>query len=146
RRPTGCRPRPPPAAPTSHQDDPSYASKNRKDDGQYCQLLVDYGRTYLTAASSLSALTGARAMSSIPTPDDKTYPSDVGFSPSVKAIQSRKGSRQGYAQMEDKGSWKTRITEDLKAFIEAQTSVFLATANAVGQPYIQHRGGPAGFL
>jgi uncharacterized protein len=34
----------------------------------------------------------------------------------------------------------------LKQFVEAQTSVFLATANAQGQPYIQHRGGPAGFL
>jgi uncharacterized protein len=77
---------------------------------------------------------------------DKSYPSDVAFSPAVKAIQSRKGSRRGYAQMEDGGSWETRITEDLKAFIEAQTSVFLGTANAVGQPYIQHRGGPAGFL
>jgi predicted pyridoxine 5'-phosphate oxidase superfamily flavin-nucleotide-binding protein len=70
----------------------------------------------------------------------------VGFSPTVKTIQSRKGSRRGYTQMEEKGSWETRITDDLKAFIEAQTSVFLATANAVGQPYIQHRGGPAGFL
>ena len=39
-----------------------------------------------------------------------------------------------------------RITPDLAAFIAAQTSVFLATANADGQPYIQHRGGPAGFL
>jgi predicted pyridoxine 5'-phosphate oxidase superfamily flavin-nucleotide-binding protein len=77
---------------------------------------------------------------------NNTYPSDVGFSPTAKAIQSRKGSRQGYAQMEEKGSWETRITDDLKAFIEAQTSVFLGTANAVGQPYIQHRGGPAGFL
>ena len=38
------------------------------------------------------------------------------------------------------------ITPDLAAFIGAQTSVFLATANADGQPYIQHRGGPAGFL
>jgi uncharacterized protein len=74
------------------------------------------------------------------------YPSDVGFSPTVKAIQSRKGSRRGYAHMEEAGSWETRMTDDLKAFIEAQTSVFLATANAQGQPYIQHRGGPAGFL
>jgi predicted pyridoxine 5'-phosphate oxidase superfamily flavin-nucleotide-binding protein len=74
------------------------------------------------------------------------YASDVGFSPTVKAVQSRKGSRAGYAQMEQKGSWETHIPDDLKAFIEAQTSVFLATANAGGQPYIQHRGGPAGFL
>jgi predicted pyridoxine 5'-phosphate oxidase superfamily flavin-nucleotide-binding protein len=48
--------------------------------------------------------------------------------------------------MEEGGSWETHITPELKEFIEAQTSVFLATANAEGQPYIQHRGGPAGFL
>ena len=72
--------------------------------------------------------------------------SDVAFTPAVKAIQTRKGSRRGYARMEERGSWATRITAELKAFIEAQTSVFLATASADGQPYIQHRGGPAGFL
>jgi hypothetical protein len=74
------------------------------------------------------------------------YASDVAFSPTVKAIQTRKGSRRAYARMEDKGSWETRIPDDLKEFIEAQTSVFLGTANAAGQPYIQHRGGPPGFL
>jgi uncharacterized protein len=77
---------------------------------------------------------------------NQIYSSDVAFTPTVKAVQSRNGSRRGYAQREEKGAWATRITSDLKAFIEAQTSVFLATANAEGQPYIQHRGGPAGFL
>jgi hypothetical protein len=48
--------------------------------------------------------------------------------------------------VEERGSWQTRITPDLAAFIGAQTSVFLATINAEGQPYIQHRGGPPGFL
>jgi predicted pyridoxine 5'-phosphate oxidase superfamily flavin-nucleotide-binding protein len=76
----------------------------------------------------------------------RTYSSDVAFTPTVKAIQSRKGSRNGYAQREQKGAWPTEITDDLKGFIEAQTSVFFATANAEGQPYIQHRGGPEGFL
>lgn len=75
-----------------------------------------------------------------------TYSSDVAFTPTVKAIQSRKGSRRGYARQEENGGWRTAISADLKAFVEAQTSVFLATANAEGQPYIQHRGGPAGFL
>ena len=65
---------------------------------------------------------------------------------SVKAIQEAKGSRKTYARMEENGSWETAITPDLAAFIASQTSVFLATANADGQPYIQHRGGPAGFL
>jgi predicted pyridoxine 5'-phosphate oxidase superfamily flavin-nucleotide-binding protein len=75
-----------------------------------------------------------------------SYSSDVAFTPAVKAVQEARGSRAGYARQEEAGSWKTRITPDLKMFIEAQTSVFLATANARGQPYIQHRGGPPGFL
>jgi len=77
---------------------------------------------------------------------DFHYPSDVAFTDSVKAIQARKGSRGAYANMEQGPGWKTEITADLKEFIEAQVSVFLATANATGQPYIQHRGGPPGFL
>jgi predicted pyridoxine 5'-phosphate oxidase superfamily flavin-nucleotide-binding protein len=72
--------------------------------------------------------------------------SDIAFTPSVKAIQSRKGSRGAYARMETGGGWATTINDDLAAFIGEQTSVFLATANADGQPYIQHRGGPPGFL
>jgi len=72
--------------------------------------------------------------------------SDIAFTPSVKAIQSRKGSRSAYARMENSGGWATTITPDLAAFVARQTSVFLATANAAGQPYTQHRGGPPGFL
>lgn len=74
------------------------------------------------------------------------FSSDIAFTPTVKAIQSRKGSRKAYANQEEAGGWRTRITEDLRAFVGAQTSFFLATATAEGQPYIQHRGGPAGFL
>jgi len=74
------------------------------------------------------------------------HASDVAFTKTVKAIQARKGSRHAYARMEQGGSWEQSITAELKAEIEAQTSVFLATANSQGQPYIQHRGGPAGFL
>jgi uncharacterized protein len=79
-------------------------------------------------------------------PMNFSHPSDVAFTPSVKAVQERKGSRPAYARMEQRGGWQSRITPDLAQFIEAQTSVFLATANADGQPYIQHRGGPPGFL
>jgi uncharacterized protein len=75
-----------------------------------------------------------------------TYASDIAFTPSVKEVQTNKGSRRSYGRMEERGSWQTRITPDLASFIEAQTSIFLATANAEGQPYIQHRGGPPGFL
>lgn len=76
----------------------------------------------------------------------RRHPSDAAFSPSVKAVQTRKGSRRLYARVEDGPGWPTGITPDLAAFIDAQTSVFLATASRDGQPYVQHRGGPPGFL
>jgi predicted pyridoxine 5'-phosphate oxidase superfamily flavin-nucleotide-binding protein len=72
--------------------------------------------------------------------------SDVAFTPRIKAIQSRKGSRARYEAIEARGGWQTVITPDLAQFISQQRSVFLATANSDGQPYIQHRGGPPGFL
>ena len=72
--------------------------------------------------------------------------SDVAFTPAVKAIQSRKGSRAAYARMEDGGGWETTVTPALAAFVAEVRSFFIATANSEGQPYIQHRGGPAGFL
>ncbi len=75
-----------------------------------------------------------------------TAPSDVAFSPAVKAIQSARGSREGYARMERRGGWQTEVTPDLAAFIARSRSFYLATASADGQPYIQHRGGPPGFL
>jgi len=77
---------------------------------------------------------------------EKHMPSDVAFTPTVKAIQAREGSRQAYARMEQGEGWETRITPEAAAFIAEQTSAFLGTANAAGQPYIQHRGGPPGFL
>src|SRR4051794_40570340 len=85
-------------------------------------------------------------MKAIIMPVDQSYSSDVAFTPSVKSVQSRKGSRGAYARMEERGGWQTTITADLAAFITAQISVFLATVNSDGQPYIQHRGGPPGFL
>ena len=74
------------------------------------------------------------------------FPSDVAFTPTVKDIQTRKGSRDAYARVEQNGGWQTEIDTALAAFIGEQTSFFLATANAEGQPYIQHRGGPPGFI
>jgi len=75
-----------------------------------------------------------------------TFSSDVAFTSAVKEIQQRKGSRRAYRHMEEGGSWQTVIPPDLAVFIGEQTSVFLGTANTKGQPYIQHRGGPKGFL
>lgn len=71
---------------------------------------------------------------------------DVAFSPSVKAIQRRKGSRDAYAKVEQRGGWESRITPEIAAFIAECNSFYLGTASADGQPYIQHRGGPRGFL
>jgi uncharacterized protein len=84
--------------------------------------------------------------SPVPTNTAQPVSSDVAFTPTVKVLQTRKGSRTAYERIEEKGGWRTQITPDLKTFIEAQVSVFLATVNTEGQPYIQHRGGPAGFL
>jgi len=70
----------------------------------------------------------------------------VAFTPAVKAVQSRRGSRRAYARLEERGGWETGITADLAQFIAAQRSFFIATANLEGQPYVQHRGGPPGFL
>jgi predicted pyridoxine 5'-phosphate oxidase superfamily flavin-nucleotide-binding protein len=78
--------------------------------------------------------------------DTHTTSSDVAFTPAVKAIQARKGSREAYARVEQDGGWRTEIDDDLVAFLAAQDSLFLATATADGQPYIQHRGGPKGFV
>ena len=73
--------------------------------------------------------------------------SDVAFTPAVKAAQERRGSRESYARMEAKGGFRTAIAPDLAAFLAAETrSFYLATASADGQPYVQHRGGPPGFL
>jgi uncharacterized protein len=78
--------------------------------------------------------------------DTQTYSSDVAFTPAVKAIQARKGSRDAYAHVEENGGWRTEIDDKLKGFLAATDSFYLATATADGQPYIQHRGGQKGFI
>lgn len=72
--------------------------------------------------------------------------SDVAFTDRVKAVQSRLGSRAAYARLEREGGFQAEVDQGLSAFIAEQRSVFLATASAEGQPYVQHRGGPPGFL
>ena len=76
----------------------------------------------------------------------QTYSSDVAFTPTVKAIQARKGSREAYARVEEHGGWRTEIDEKLAGFLANTNSFYMATATADGQPYIQHRGGPRGFI
>jgi predicted pyridoxine 5'-phosphate oxidase superfamily flavin-nucleotide-binding protein len=71
---------------------------------------------------------------------------DIAFTPSVKRVQARRGSRGAYARMEEKGGFATAIGDELAAFIANARSFYLATATSDGQPYVQHRGGPKGFL
>jgi len=73
-------------------------------------------------------------------------PSDIAFTPAVKAQQNRLGSRQAYARWEESRGFQREISEELTHFIAERDSFYLATASADGQPYVQHRGGPAGFL
>ncbi len=73
-------------------------------------------------------------------------PSDIFFSPAVKAVQAARGSRESYAKMAARGAFRTEINDDLIERLAAADSFYLATASADGQPYIQHRGGPPGFI
>ena len=78
--------------------------------------------------------------------DVHTYSSDVAFTPAVKSIQARKGSREAYTHVEERGGWRTEIDEKLAGFLADTNSFYMATATKDGQPYIQHRGGPKGFV
>jgi predicted pyridoxine 5'-phosphate oxidase superfamily flavin-nucleotide-binding protein len=75
----------------------------------------------------------------------RQYPSDIAFTPAVKAVQTAKGSRDNYAKVERRG-WRTRVTPDLAEFVAGLDMFYLGTASAEGQPYIQYRGGSPGFL
>lgn len=72
--------------------------------------------------------------------------SDVAFTPAVKQVQGERGSRAAYARVEREGGFETEVTEGLRAFLAQVDTGFLATASAQGQPYVQHRGGPRGFI
>ena len=75
-----------------------------------------------------------------------SYLSDVAFTPAVRAQQVRNGSREAYARRQEKRDWPSLITDELAKFIAERDSIYLATASADGQPYIQHRGGKPGFV
>jgi uncharacterized protein len=72
--------------------------------------------------------------------------SDIAFSDRVKAVQSQRGSRAHFERSEARGGWATAFNPEIIRFIGQVTTVYLATASADGQPYVQHRGGPPGFL
>ena len=72
--------------------------------------------------------------------------SDVAFSNAVKQAQTERGSRALYARMEDSGGFEREVDDRLRSFLSVIDTAFLATASADGQPYVQHRGGPKGFI
>jgi uncharacterized protein len=72
--------------------------------------------------------------------------SDIAFTPTVKTLQAERGSRANYQRMEARGGFRTELTEDLAQFLASVDTAYLATANAAGHPYAQHRGGPKGFI
>jgi uncharacterized protein len=74
---------------------------------------------------------------------------DIAFTPSVKAAQQRDGSRVGYARSFEGGAaelFNDRLSDAETDFIAAQRSFYMATVSETGWPYLQHRGGPRGFL
>jgi len=77
---------------------------------------------------------------------DESYRSDVAFTSAVKEAQRARGSREAYAALARRRDFRGAITDDLAAFVAERDSFYLGTASAEGQPYIQHRGGPPGFL
>lgn len=76
----------------------------------------------------------------------RQHASDIAFTPAVKELQAAKGSRPAYAKMEQGRGWQTLVTPVLEAFLSQLDMFYLGTANSAGQPYIQYRGGPPGFL
>jgi uncharacterized protein len=73
-------------------------------------------------------------------------PSDVAFSTAVKGVQAERGSRAAYARQEARGGFESEVTPELAGFLAEIDTAFLASASADGQPYVQHRGGPRGFI
>ncbi len=71
---------------------------------------------------------------------------DLTFTPSVKAAQEHYGTRRNYARFEGGDSDFHGLTDAENDFIAARDGFYMATAGENGQPYIQFRGGPAGFL
>lgn len=71
---------------------------------------------------------------------------DLAFTPAVKAAQEANGSRGAYARHEGGEAAPDRLSEREAAFIAARDSFYIATVNETGWPYVQHRGGPPGFV
>jgi predicted pyridoxine 5'-phosphate oxidase superfamily flavin-nucleotide-binding protein len=72
--------------------------------------------------------------------------SDIIFPPRVREEQERRGSREAYEAREHKRPYRDEVRPDLEAFLATIDTAFLGTVSRDGRPYIQHRGGPKGFI
>ena len=70
----------------------------------------------------------------------------IAFTPLVKELQERYGSRRQYERMEKTGGSQDRLTDFEQEFISQRDSFYWANTSVTGWPYVQHRGGPKGFL
>ncbi|MEL6589294.1 MAG: pyridoxamine 5'-phosphate oxidase family protein [Bacteroidota bacterium] len=77
---------------------------------------------------------------------NSNFVSDIAFSPAIKKRQEEMGSRETYQKMAENRDWQSKVTDQLRHFLAQRDSFYMASVNAEGQPYIQHRGGPKGFL
>ena len=71
---------------------------------------------------------------------------DIAFTPTIKRLQQQHGSRKSYARMEQGPDRNHILSEREAAFIAERDSFYMATVTETGWPYMQHRGGPKGFL
>lgn len=72
--------------------------------------------------------------------------SDIAFTPAVRRMQSRMGSRQAYEHLDHTDDRREALSEREADFIEARDGFYQATVSETGWPYVQFKGGPAGFL
>ena len=75
----------------------------------------------------------------------KTF-AEIAFTPTVQALQEAHGSRAAYARMQAEANAGEGLGERESAFLSAADSFFLSTVSETGRPYVQHRGGPPGFI
>ncbi|HYP13873.1 MAG TPA: pyridoxamine 5'-phosphate oxidase family protein [Bryobacteraceae bacterium] len=68
------------------------------------------------------------------------------FTPAIKALQEKYGSRRQYERKERNSSSPDRLGPEESLFIAERDSFYMATVGATGWPYVQYRGGPKGFL
>jgi predicted pyridoxine 5'-phosphate oxidase superfamily flavin-nucleotide-binding protein len=103
--------------------------------------VIEEGRKSVDDESTVTVANGRPAAA-----ESAVQPDEVMFSPAVRNEQACRGSREAYARRAAAGRFARELSADAMAFIAERDSAYLATASADGQPYVQHRGGPPGFL